>query len=259
MKKSLGAPLMIRQLHFLFSILLFAIPGYAQVETDSTSVMDTIFLDDGGYIIDSVAFADYINDSIRVADSIAFVQAEKFTINIFLDYGKLFTIPSTFETKGEAGIYLKFNRKWGIGGEAGYARLNPQNTFRNADVNIEGYYYGGFLYYFVNLDLKSAIFLGGGYSLGFYEDDITYVISNGVYGESSYNVRRENLTASWASFRLGSEQRLMNNIYLGALFEVRYKIDNDVPIGIHPIAIPGFGTAESSLLPALNLYVKLSI
>lgn len=192
-------------------------------------------------------------------DSVFLAKAEKFTINFYIDYGKLLTLPTNFERKFEGGIYIRFNRKWVVGAEGGFAELTPLRPYRNGDAEAIGIYYGGFLQYFVNLDAMSALFIGAGYKQGTFDDKITYTISSLPWGETTYIFERKDLKASWATLRIGTEQKLNRYLALGGVFELRIKTQFDKPEGLLAFSIPGYGQADNSTSPALNLYLKLSL
>lgn len=211
---------------------------------------------------DSIAIVNQRADSLelanQIADSIA-ISGNKFSVNIFIDYGKLLTLPFKFEQKFEGGFYLMINRKWAFGAEGGKMSLTPYRPYRNGNAEVNGIYYGGFLQYFLNLDLYSSLFLGAGYNIGTFDDYITYTIADDLFGKKVYELRRSGLNASWATLRLGTEQKLNRFISLGGVVEFRVKTSFDQPEGIQPYAIPGYGKANDRTSPALNLYLKFSI
>jgi hypothetical protein len=211
---------------------------------------------------DSIAIvnqkADSLDQANKIADSVA-ITGSKFSVNIFIDYGKLLTLPFDFEQKFEGGFYLIFNRKWTIGAEGGKMNLTPHRPYRNGDAEVSGIYYGGFLQYFLNIDLYSSLFAGIGYNAGSFDDYITYTIGDDFFRERTYEQRRSGLKAAWATIRLGTEQKLNKTIALGGVIEFRIKTSFDQPEGIEPYAIPGYGKANDRTSPALNLYLKLSL
>lgn len=214
---------------------------------------------------DSIAIVNQINaraDSVeqanQISDSVA-ITGKKFSFNIFIDYGKILTLPVEFEQKFEGGFYLMFNRTWAIGAEGGKMNLSPLRPYRNGDSEVNGIYYGGFLQYYLNIDLYSSLFAGFGYNFGSFDDYITYTISDDLFGEKTYELSRAGLKATWATVRIGTEQKLNKAIALGGVIEFRIKTSFDQPDGIQPLAIPGYGKTGNQTSPALNLYLKLSL
>ena len=246
---------------YIFSLLVAIFISFtaSAQEVPSTDDADSVAR---AAAADSIARANFKADSAAqakaIADSAAIV-GKKFSINIFVDYGKLLTLPFDFEEKYEGGVYLMFMRKWAVGAKGGKATLTPYRPYRNGDAEATGIYYGGFIQYFLNIDLYSSLFIGAGYNQAVFDDKITYTISDDIFGEKGYLQEHNDLTASWASIRLGSEQKLNKTFAVGGVIDLRIKTSFSQPEGIQPYAIPGYGKANNTTSPALNLYLKMSL
>ena len=248
---------MVRLYSFFISLILIimtALPGLAQVEQDTTvQVADTTVV---APMDPTAAVAVITNEAY--SDSVEAVS-ERFSINLFLDYGKILTLPFDFEQKFEGGLYLRFNRKIALGAEGGKSYTNPHRPYLNGNAEAEGIYYGGFIQYFFHLDSYNSLFLGAGYTMGKFDDQFSYTIFSEVYGEENYSFYREGLEASWATIRIGSEKMLTRSIGIGGVLEVRIKTSFDQPEGPEVYTIPGYGRAGNKSTPALNFYVKFSL
>ena len=83
------------------------------------------------------------------------VERKKFLsgMELALDYGKLLTLWTSFESKYEAGINLRFYERIVLAGEFGYAELNPLKAYDNAlYYTVKGSYARAGLDYYTSYD-----------------------------------------------------------------------------------------------------------
>ncbi|MGK7392664.1 MAG: DUF6048 family protein [Candidatus Cyclobacteriaceae bacterium M2_1C_046] len=191
-------------------------------------------------------------------DTVTIIDERPFSVGVYGDYGKLLTYWSNFEKKMEFGAVVQY-KAWGVGVEYGLAEITPLRPYRNGDAYVNGTYFGGFLQYYVRIDDNNNLFGGFGYFNSTFNDEITFEIESDLWGKYEEVISRENLTASWWTIRIGSEQKLNRFLYLGGVFEFRIKNHLDETESLMPYAIPGFGRANSSNTPALNFYLLIKI
>ncbi len=190
------------------------------------------------------------------------VQNEKkpgIRIGISIDYGKLFTIPSEFETKAEAGFDLIVKGRVQLIGEIGYADLNPQDAIKNGSYNSKGIYYRGGLAYGGEILPKNFLSMGVLYGISNFEDSGTIVIRSTLWEDFDSSFERKNISATWFEFVLITEQHIKKNIALGAKFRLRGFNNLDQDYDPEVLAVPGYGRTFNNTIPAFNLYVKFML
>jgi len=179
--------------------------------------------------------------------------------DIYLDYGKLASIPFGMELKAEmgAGIYMRNN--FGINVEAGYGAKYPEDHYKNAEYSSYGYYGRIGINYLLTYAPGVHLYFGGKYGYSLYEDEGTYELGSDFWGDSEGSFHRTDLQADWFEVIMGSERRWKGNIYLGFQARVRAirNFDNFTPIEVY--SIPGYGRTMDKAIPALNLYIKYMI
>ncbi len=180
-------------------------------------------------------------------------------LGISVDYGKLFTIPSKFETKAEGGFDLIIKGKFQFLGEIGYADLNPQDAIKNGSYNSKGIYYRGGLAFGGEILPKNFLSLGVLYGFSNFEDSGTIVIRSTLWEDFDSTFDRKNISATWYEIVLITEQHIKNNIALGAKFRLRIFNNLDKDYIPEVLAVPGYGRTFNNSIPAFNLYVKFLI
>lgn len=192
------------------------------------------------------------------ADSVVFKRT--ITPAIYLDYGKLFTIPTTLETKYEGGIELLFLEKFPLIVEAGQATLTPEGAFSNGTYESRGYYYRIGTGFYNQFTPKNKVGLTVRYaSSTFSEDGRVFIESpSGTQDTFVQNIDREDLKATWYEVVLYTDQRLSDLFSIGLNLRLRILAvyDEQAPIDVY--SIPGYGRSFDSTIPAANFFLKLS-
>ena len=191
-------------------------------------------------------------------------------IDLSLDYGKLITYPTNFESKLEAGASLRFLQRLAIVGEYGTATLNPQKAFDNVtSYTIKGSYMRAGLDYYLPIDKKNSIYFGLRYGSSAFEDKGEFVIDSEFWGNYQDGFGSDGLSANWGELVFGTETKLaigkpnarfqVKGLLLGWDFRFRIlgEFVNREPIRIY--AIPGYGRTTDKTTPALNFYLKYRI
>ena len=177
-------------------------------------------------------------------------------LELFIDYGKLLTLPFDFEKKGLLGAGIYFKGNIGISLEAGYGRLIPKNVYKNTDYRIEGLYATAGFNYLYEYDPGTRLYLGARYAKSMFSDRGDFTVQSPLWNDYTGTFERKNLNADWAEFIIGSEATWKGNLYLGFIFRFRIMIDyprfNDIDL----YTVPGYGRAADKSTPAVNVYVK---
>ncbi|MEQ8627786.1 DUF6048 family protein [Ekhidna sp.] len=192
------------------------------------------------------------------ADSI--VYRRTLTPSIYLDYGKLLTIPTNFETKYEGGIELLFIEKFPLIIEAGQATLTPEGAYSNGTYESEGFYYrigAGYVSQFIP---KNKIGISFRYaSSTFNENGRIFIESpSGAQDDFVQSIKREDLTATWYELVVYSDRQINDLFSIGLNLRLRVlsSYDEQAPIDVY--AIPGYGRSFEDSVPAANFFLKVS-
>ena len=234
-------------------------PGFHVYEPDNDSIV---------VLSDSLIM---VLDSIRSADSLMRASQQKInpldTIERFhsgfyvkVDYGKMLTLPSKFESKFEGSAGIVLFRRLVFSGVYGQAILDPLNAYKNVDYyTIEGNYIKFGLEYYFSINLKNFLTLGARYAMGNYKDSGKFFIGNEFFEEFEEEFGSENLSAQWFEIVMDTETVLAKNLYLGAQFSLRIMMDFDSREDIPVYSIPGYGRTFDHSTPVVSLYLKYKL
>ncbi len=200
---------------------------------------------------------DSAQQTVVVADSTDTTKTRFLNdLEIFLDYGKLITLPFSFEKKGLAGAGIFFGNNFGITVEGGYGKLMPKEVYRDADYTIEGFYGTAGFNYLYEYNPGTRLTLGAKFAESRFSDQGNFTVQNPLWNDYAGQFRRTNLKADWAELVFNSESSFKGNLFLGFMARfrimIRYPDYNDIPV----YAVPGYGRAADKTTPALNIYIK---
>lgn len=179
-----------------------------------------------------------------------------FCMEVWVDYGKLLTLPLSFETKYEAGINFLYKEKYALVLEGGMGDNDP-NTYENMDdYNVKGWYARAGLDYVFPINPSNNMYFGVRYGIAQYSDEGSYKIESEFWQSYDNDFDRSDLTASWGEILMGSETMLSDQFMLGFKFRLRVMIDYDEQSPVDVYSIPGYGRTFDRSIPAFNLYLK---
>ncbi|MEO9869514.1 DUF6048 family protein [Ekhidna sp.] len=180
--------------------------------------------------------------------------------SIYIDYGKLLTIPSAFETKYEGGLELNFYDKFPLIIEIGQATLTPEGAYSNGTYESEGIYYRvGFGY--INQFLpKNKIGFSFRYASSTFNENGRIFIESPSGAQETFvqNIRRENLSATWYEMVVYSDRRLTDLFSIGLNLRLKVLADYDEQDPVDVYAIPGYGRSFENTVPAMNFFLKVT-
>ena len=181
-------------------------------------------------------------------------------IEFAIDYGKLVTIPSDFETKLEAAVSYTLWEKLQLLFEYGYGKITPREAIKNGDYTSEGNYYRAGIAYGGEVLPKSYVYLGFMYGSSQFEDYGTVLIESQTWEDFNGTFNRTDLTAKWFEFVMITESELRKNLYWGSKWRLR-RLREFTDQDYDPIvySIPGYGRTFDNSIPAVNLYIKYRI
>ncbi len=179
---------------------------------------------------------------------------------VLLDYGKIATLPTSFESKYEGGLGIRITRNIFLVGHVGHARLVPNNAIENGTYTSQGLYYRvGFDHYF-NIDQKNTLSVGARYGMSTFDEELSYLITSDLFEDINETVTRTGITAQWAELSIGSEAHLGEGpFYIGGYFSLRVLVSRDEFDPTDTYTIPGYGRTFDKTIPSLQLYLKWAI
>ncbi|MBL3655576.1 DUF6048 family protein [Fulvivirga sediminis] len=255
---------MIIRLLLIFSICsLFAFRATAQ--TDSLLVSpqpDTMVTEIDTIRTDSTINASIITDSTQQTTN---KKPEKVKVKVknafqvFIDYGKIITLATDYETKYEGGIAFQMTNKFVLVGHIGQAELNPANAIKNGDYTAKGQYFKAGINYLLPLDNFNYFYVGGRYGMATYDESGSYEVSSTLWPSVTESFDRSALSATWGEVLVGTERKLTDYVIVGATFALRFMIEKETFEPVDTYSIPGYGRGFDNTVPAVNLYLKLSL
>jgi hypothetical protein len=257
-----------RRYSYIFKILLisvgiglFTLPSFGQNELNSNS--DTLLIDLSDSL--NILNRDIKSENKIVPDSLV---TKKFIsgLELVIDYGKILTLWTNFESKYEAGINLRFYERIVLATEFGYAELNPLKAYDNAlYYTVTGSYARAGLDYYTSYDPKSFYYAGFRYGKSFFEDEGAFFIDSEYWEDYQEGFGSSDLTASWVEIVLGTETFLKfgkksedpkSKFLIGWKFRLRILTDFENREEPRIYSIPGYGRTFDNVVPAVNFYIK---
>lgn len=180
-------------------------------------------------------------------------------LGIIIDYGKLLTYTTDFESKLALGLSYTHKSNLSLMLTAGIAELNPKTAYENGEFYAKGMFGTAGINYLLPIDQTNSLYIGGAYGVSKYEDKYTYAIGSSIWPDFEQSVSHKDLMASWASLVIGSEHKMkIKHLTLGGNFQLRYLLEYDEQSPIDTYAIPGYGRTTDNTVPAINLYIKFT-
>lgn len=218
-----------RRLFFISSIFL-ALNGWAQTD----------------------AVADTIQDAKRLL-----------TPSIYLDYGKLLTIPSNIETKYEGGIELLLSERFPIIGEFGSGTLTPEGAYANGTYESTGTYFRIGAGYLSQHKPKNKIGISFRYARSTFDETgrISIESPSGAQSTLIRAIDRKGLQATWWEAVLYTDRYLLKDselLSIGVIFRLRVLQSYDEQPEVDVYAIPGYGRALDTTVPVANFFLKVN-
>jgi len=188
-------------------------------------------------------------------------------VELMIDYGKLFMAWTSFETKMEAGLNVRFFERMVLVTEFGSMTLNPLKAYDNAlYYTVEGQYGRIGIDYYTSYDPKSFYYVGLRYGMSHFSDKGEFLIESDYYDDYQQGFGSENVNAAWMEIVVGTETFLnfgknkkenpKNRFLIGWNGSLRFLTDftnrEEIPI----YSIPGYGRTFNNVTPAFSFYVK---
>lgn len=185
---------------------------------------------------------------------------------IMVDYGKLLTLWTEFESKYEAGFNLRFKERIVLVTEFGMQDLNPLKAYDNAIYyNINGQYARIGIDYYTSYDPNNFYFFGIRYGSSLFDDKGAFLIQSEYFEDFEEVFGSKDVTANWFEFVVGTETFLSrgkrkqdpkSRLILGWNGSLRILTDFTNREEPRIYAIPGYGRTFNNAVVALNLYIK---
>lgn len=193
----------------------------------------------------------------QAADSLRKINLVKYAVQIVVDYGKLITLASDFESKYDAELGVTLFSRLNLSMEYGKGTLDPKKAYKNTEFyTIEGDYFRFGVDYIYPLNPENMLAIGGRYCMGTYSDSGNFIIGSLLWPEYQEGFGSENMEASWVELVVNSESMMLKNLFLGFKFRLRYMLEYDTREDIPVYSVPGYGRTFDKSVPAVNLYLK---
>jgi uncharacterized protein DUF6048 len=212
------------------------------------------------YLISSLClllpWASLAQDSL-VADN------SKVALLLNVDYGK--GIESVFrkQAKWEVGAGVLIARKFYFVVEYGYGKLNPESVINNGSYTSEGNYFRFGLEYVFTLKPKRYLSTGILYAQSDYGDIGNVLIESDLWNNLDVLFIRDGFTSNWIEWIVNTEAPILkvedgflSNFYWGTRFRLRMLSSETIQPNFDIFAIPGYGKTYSSIVPAVNFFIK---
>ena len=235
----------------------------AQIETSPQSDTLQIDLSDSINVLNSATITP---EPVVIIDSL---NKKKFFsgLEVVVDYGKLLTLWTKFESKYETGINLRFYERIVLAAEMGYSELNPLKAYDNAlYYTVTGSYARLGLDYYTAYDPKSFYYAGFRYGMSVFEDEGVFLFDSEYWEDYEEGFGSTDITASWAEIILGTETFLKigkknkedpkSKLLIGWKFRLRILMDFENREEPRIYSIPGYGRTFDDVVPSINFYIK---
>jgi len=191
------------------------------------------------------------------------VKHGKAALLLSADYGKGLESLVNKQTKWEFGLGVLLAGRYNFIAEYGYGRLNPESVINNGSYTAEGNYFRfGFAHVF-RVSPKRYLSLGVLYATTRFTDYGTVQISSDLWPDIDTSFTRSDLSAHWFEVIMTTEAPLfklnegpLRNFYWGTRLRVRIMAADLSQPGFDVYAVPGYGKTYSSVVPAVNFFVK---
>lgn len=191
-------------------------------------------------------------------------------VEIKIDYGKLLTLWTNFESKYEAGINIRFYERIVLNTEFGYAELDPLKAYDNAlYYTITGIYGRVGLDYYTTYTPGNFYFVGLRYGMSTFEDEGMFLLESEFWPDYEEGFGSQDVNASWIEIVLGTETYLKvskqsktsgkSRFLLGWNARLRFLTDFENREEPKIYAIPGYGRTFNNVSAALNFNLKFRI
>ena len=179
--------------------------------------------------------------------------------SIYIDYGKLLTLPTKTEEKYEVGLEVLISEKIPIVFEVGKATLNPEKAYANGEYEAKGTYFRIGTGVYSQFTAKNKLGLVFKYGLSSFDEIATITESNRNLNRTlSESYDRNDLSASWLELNIYSDRQFNKFLALGINIRYRYLLDYDIQAPDDVYVIPGYGRSFDNSIPAANLFLKIS-
>jgi len=214
-------------------------------------------------LLDSIR-AEIPQDSTALGDSTkvplpppALISA----VGVQVDYGKISSFFLDFETKYEAGLFVKFQNRYQLVMDVGKSALSPVDVLDSNDYRASGNYMRLGVDYVIAKDPANRLFGGLRYGKSNFSDQAQFFGEDPNLIRYPVGLQRDGFKADWFEVVLGTEGQFMGNLNIGFLIRMRilYKFEQPGEGEMPVYRIPGYGRAEDRTSPALNIFMRYAI
>ena len=118
-----------------------------------------------------------------------------------------------------------------------YFRIGPEVNFNHRDRR------------------NSSLFLGFRYATAVFDDEMSYMIQDDVFGEFSGFSSNDRLNAEWLELVSGLKVKIWDQLFLGYTVRFKFAKSQDLSENLAPYDIPGYGRVDQDTAWGFNYYV----
>lgn len=177
---------------------------------------------------------------------------------IYFDYGKAIGSLDADALKIEGAVDVILKDKWQVVGEYGYWNMKPSWAIENGDYHVRGNYIRFGFGYIPKLNPESRIGIGVRYAASNFQDKGTYSFENDIQPTITEKFQRTEETANWYEVVMYSDKDVNKWLTMGFTFRLRFGLDYQSYEPVDIVTIPGYGRAQDKIVPAVNLFMKVS-
>jgi len=246
-----------RHLLFISSLLITVLSCFGQSVDSLIIRQDSIPLSLLNQADSTAMEESQIQDSPEIKEPKRF-----FTPSVYLDYGKLLTIPFKFETKYEGGLEFLFMERVPLIVEVGSATLSPEGAYTNSTYESAGMYYRFGLGFIGSKDPEHNVGLSIRYGMSSFDETRRFLVrsTSGIQDDLAQTIDRKDLNASWWELVVYTDQQLFKKserLWIGLNLRMRILQSYDSQKEVDAYAIPGYGRAFDKTIPGANLFLKI--
>jgi len=190
------------------------------------------------------------------------IQRRFLSVEPYLDFSKLLTIPTDFETKYEGGLELRFFERFSLIAEAGSVTTSPEGAYANGVYESSGTYFRVGAGIVGKYDAEHNAGISFRYAISSFDESGSIFIDSpsGAQERFTRRISRSDMSAQWWEIVYYSDKKLFKSsdlFWFGLNLRLRILQSYDEQEVPDVYAIPGYGRAFDKTIPAANFFLKL--
>ena len=106
---------------------------------------------------------------------------------------------------------------------------------------------------------KNMFFLGFRYGSGTFNEQLTIIVDDPVFGIGSNTFAHQNVNASWAELTTGLRVKMWRFLWMGYTIRYKFALNTNAPSGLFPYDVPGYGQTFKNTTWGFSYYVMVRL